>query len=226
MSVHSPVPKPAIATRSSLAQLLGSTEEWPQWIFLSIAIAIFCFCSTTAAIYSRGFLEADGCTHFLYSRFVWREHHLITNVWGRPFCTAIYAIPALFHRQGVRTASMIMAVVISLLTFHIARRQNYRLPALGAIFLLGQPILFLHSFSELTEIPFALLVTIALLADQTRRFVTMAIVVALMPTPRPEGFGFIGLAALALLLHRRWFLIPVLFMALAIWSFAGWAQFG
>src|SRR5256885_8815491 len=143
MSVHSPLPQPAIATRSPLVQILGSTQEWPQWIPLLIAIVIFCFCSTAAAIYSRGFLEADGCTHFLYSRFVWEEHHLITNVWGRPFCTAIYAIPALFHRQGVRTASMIMAAAISLITFHIARRQNYRLPALAGVFLLGQPILFL-----------------------------------------------------------------------------------
>src|SRR5206468_10562001 len=141
MSVHSPVPRPAISARSYLAVTLIGTNEWPQWLSLSIAVVIFCFFSTTAAIYSRGFLEADGCTHFLYSRFVWQEHHLITNVWGRPFCTAIYAVPALFHRQGVRTASMIMAAAISLLTFHIARRQNYRLPALAGIFLLAQAIL-------------------------------------------------------------------------------------
>src|SRR5438270_5764509 len=136
MSVHSPVPSPAISSRSSLADTLNSTKEWPQWLSLLIAVVIFALFSTTAAIYSRGFLEADGCTHFLYSRFVWQEHHLITNVWGRPFCTAIYAVPALFHRQGVRTASMIMAVAICMLTFHIARRQNYRLPALAGIFLL------------------------------------------------------------------------------------------
>ena len=226
MSVQSPVPRPATSLRPSIAATLTGANEWPQWLSLAIAIVIFCIFSTTAAIYSRGFLEADGCTHFLYSRFVWQEHHLITNVWGRPFCTAIYAIPALFHRQGVRTASMIMAVGICLITFKIARRQNYRLPALAGIFLLGQPILFLHSFSELTEVPFALLVTIALWAYQTRRFVLLAVIVALMPTARPEGFGFIGLAVVAFILHRRAYLIPVLVLPLAIWSFAGWAQFG
>jgi hypothetical protein len=226
MSVHSPLPKPAVSARSSLAATLTGTREWPQWLSLAIAVVIFSLFSTTAAIYSRGFLEADGCTHFLYSRFVWQEHHLITNVWGRPFCTAIYAVPALFHRQGVRTASMVMAVAIAFITFNIAKRQSYRLPALAGIFLLGQPILFLHSFSELTEIPFALLVTIALWAYQTRRFLTVAIIVALMPTARPEGFGFIGLAIAAFILHRRAYLIPILFLPLAIWSFAGWAQFG
>src|SRR5258706_1493047 len=226
MSVHSPVPRPAISARSSLAETIKGDNEWPKCFALSIALVIFCFFPTTAAIYSRGFLEADGCTHFLYSRFVWQEHHLITNVWGRPFCTAIYAIPALFHRQGVRTASMIMAAGIALITFNIAKRQNYRLPALAGVFLLGQPILFLHSFSELTEIPFALLVTIALWAYQTRRFLTLAIIVALMPTARPEGFGFIGLAIAAFILHRRAYLIPILFLPLALWSFAGWAQFG
>src|SRR3989440_6187180 len=226
MSVHSPVPRPAISARSSLTEAIKSDNEWPQRLSLSIAVVIFCFFSPTAAIYSRGFLEADGCTHFLYSRFVWQEHHLITNVWGRPFCTAIYAIPALFHRQGVRTASMIMAVGIALITFNIAKRQNHRLPALAGVFLLGQPILFLHSFSELTEIPFALLVTIALWTYQTRRFLTLAIIVALMPTARPEGFGFIGLAIAAFILHRRAYLIPILMLPLALWSFAGWAQFG
>src|SRR3954470_21889867 len=205
MSVHSPVPRPAISTKPPLAVALTEMNEWPQWLSMAIAIVIFAVFSTTAAIYSRGFLEADGCTHFLYSRFVWQEHHLITNVWGRPFCTAIYAIPALFHRQGVRSASMIMAVGICLITFRIAKRQGYPLPGLAGIFLLGQPFLFLHSFSELTEIPFALLVTIALWAYQTRRFVTVAIVVALMPTARPEGFGFIALAMAAFILHGRWY---------------------
>src|ERR1041385_3966017 len=118
MSVHSPAPRPAISARTPQGETLFTADEWPQWLSMSIAVVVFCVFSTTAAIYSRGFLEADGCTHFLYSRFVWQEHHLITNVWGRPFCTAIYAIPALFHRQGVRTASMIMAVCISLITFN------------------------------------------------------------------------------------------------------------
>src|SRR3954470_7505471 len=135
MSVHSSVPRPVISTRSPLAEALTGASDWPQWMSLYIDIVILCFFSTTAAIYSRGFLEADGCTHFLFSRFVWQEHHLITNVWGRPFCTAIYAIPALFHRQGVRSASMIMAVGICLITFRIAKRQGYRLPALAGIFL-------------------------------------------------------------------------------------------
>src|SRR5436853_3852685 len=122
MSVHSPVPRPVIPAKPSLATSLIEMSEWPQWLSLAIAIVIFCFFSTTAAIYSRGFLEADGCTHYLYSRFVWEEPHLITNVWGRPFCTAIYAIPAkIFARQGVRAASMLMALAIALLTYRIAQ---------------------------------------------------------------------------------------------------------
>src|SRR6266850_8509195 len=126
MPVQSPVPRPATSLRPSIAATLTGANEWPQWLSLAIAIVVFCIFSTTAAIYSRGFLEADGCTHYLYSRFVWQEPHLLTNVWGRPFCTAIYAIPAkLFARQGMRTASMLIAVAICLLTYRIAQRQNY-----------------------------------------------------------------------------------------------------
>src|SRR3954462_13224184 len=134
MSVHSPVPRPAISTKPPLAVALTEMNEWPRWLSMAIAIVIFAVFSTTAAVYSRGFLEADGCTHYLYSRFVWEEPHLLTNVWGRPFCTAIYAIPAkLFARQGMRSAAMLMALAICLLTYRIARKQNYRLPALAGI---------------------------------------------------------------------------------------------
>src|SRR5438128_5064664 len=119
MSVHSPLPRPATSARPLIAATLNSTNEWPQGLSMGIALVIFCFFSTTAAIYSRGFLEADGCTHFLYSRFVWQEHHLITDVLGRPFCTAIYAIPALFHRERVGTAGMVIAALTPVRSFHI-----------------------------------------------------------------------------------------------------------
>ena len=44
-------------------------------------------------------------------------------------------------------------------TQKLAAGQGNRLPALALIFTLGQPLLFLHSFSELTELPFALVIS-------------------------------------------------------------------
>src|SRR5688500_1165372 len=61
-----------------------------------IAITIFAALSTAASFFSEGFLEADGCTHYLYARFALREPHFLVNVWGRPFFTALYAVPSAY----------------------------------------------------------------------------------------------------------------------------------
>ena len=88
--------------------------------------------------------------------------------------------------------------------------------------MLAQPVFFLHSFSELTEIPFAVLLMGAFLAYQRRQFLAMAICTAMLPLGRPEGFGFILMAAVALVAHRRWWWLLVLPIPFLAWNFAGW----
>src|SRR5215470_2745351 len=76
----------------------------------TIALCILCFSalSIAASLASQGFLEADGCTHYLYARFAFAEPHYFVNIWGRPICTALYALPAqLAGRFGVRCASLV-----------------------------------------------------------------------------------------------------------------------
>lgn len=198
-----------------------------RWRVLLIAGGVFSALSLAAAIASQGFLEADACTHYLYSRFCFRELHLLTNVWGRPFCTALYAIPAVLGgRLAVRATSLLLALAIAWLTWRVARAQGYRRPELAFIFVLGQPLVFLHSFSGLTELPFALLVAGALLAYQRQWWLVLSVTVAVMPAARPEGFGFLLLCAASLVMHGRWRFLPLLPMGLLLWSVIGWAQFG
>ena len=72
------------------------------------AALIFSALSVWGAVRSDGFLEADACTHYQYAQFALGEPHYLVNVWGRPFVTAVYAIPAvLAGRMGVRVTSLI-----------------------------------------------------------------------------------------------------------------------
>ena len=193
------------------------------WLPVVLGVTIFSILSLTAAFTSRGFLEADACTHYLYARFAWEEWHYFTNVWGRPFVTTIYSFGALaFGLIGVRVTSLLLAIGMALVTMRIARNQGYRLPVLALIFTLAQPLVFLHSFSELTELPFAFLLACAFLAYEQRQWFLTALLSGLLPTARPEGFGFIGLALHALILHRRLRYLPVLFAPLMAWSIIGW----
>ena len=202
----------------------GKTDR--AWI-ITIAIAMFASLSLAASLTSDGFLEADGCTHYLYSRFAFEQPHFLVNIWGRPFCTAFYAVPALLGgRFGVRCASLVLAIAISLITYLIAKRQGFRHPELALIFTLAQPLVFLHSIAELTELPFAFLLSLAFLAFQSRRWFYMAVVAAILPLARPEGFGFLILAAIALMGRDRWWWIFVLPIGLIAWSYAGWTEYG
>jgi hypothetical protein len=194
---------------------------------LLLAALIFSSLSTWAGLTSKGFLEADACTHYQYSRFVWQEPYRLIDVWGRPLCTAIYAIPAhLAGRNGVHIMSLLCALATAWITRRIALLQNYRYPTLAFIFLLAQPLVFLHSFSELTELPFALLVAVAFLSYREKRWWELSLVVGVMPLSRPEGFGFLLMTVCALLLHQRKRYLPLLPIPLAIWSFGGYVQSG
>jgi hypothetical protein len=203
----------------------GKSEK--QLLPMLLALAIFCSASIGYAIRSPGFLETDSLTHYLYARFALTERHYLVNIWGRPLVTGLYAVPAaLGGRLGVRLTSLVLALACGFIAYAIARGQKYRLPGLALLFTLAQPLVFLHSFSELTELPFAALLGMAFLAYQRRQFLVMTALIGLSPLARPEGFGFIVLAALALIAHRRARWIPLLIVPLALWDFAGWKMFG
>jgi hypothetical protein len=201
-------------------------EAWPA---IFVATAIFAGLSLWGAITSEGFLEADSCTHYLYARFAVGELHYLVNVWGRPLVTGIYCIPAaLAGRMGVRVTSLGLALGTALVAYRIAKVQGYKRPALALIFVLAQPLVFLHSFSELTELPFAFVLALAFWAYCSEKWGVMTALVAVLPLARPEGFLFILLAAVALVAHggRRVWWILLLPVPLLIWDWAGWEVYG
>ena len=202
------------------------------------SVLLFSAISLALNVTSSGFLEADGITHYLYARWAIAEPHLLTNVWGRPFVTAIHALPAqlpgTFLGQpwgliGVRAASMLLAVGSALIAWRVAVGQGpaygHDRPGLAALFLLCMPLVILHSISELTELPFAFLAILALWAYQKRAWWLLALAAGLLPAARPEGFGFALLAVGGLVLHRRWEVL-ILPLPVIAWDRLGWWQYG
>ncbi len=187
-----------------------------------LAIVAFALCSITAAVKSKGFLESDGGTHYIFARHAFQQPAYFVDVWGRPLCTMLFAGPAAIGGLiGVRLTSLAVAIGCALVAYRIAVVQEYRWPVLALIFTLGQPLVFLHSFAELTELPFALVIGVALLAYQTRRWSAMAILLTIAPLGRPEGFVFLLLGAFALAAHQQLKWIAVLPVGLILWSLAG-----
>jgi hypothetical protein len=187
------------------------------------AVLVFSILSLICAILSDGFVTADACTHYLYAKYAFADPINLVDVWARPFCTALYAIPALIGgRLGVRVCSLFVALACGWIAYQIARGQGLRHPALALLLTLGGPLFFVYSFSEMTELPFALLLGGAFLAYQNRKWFLAALLIGLTPTARPEGFGFVLLAGALLLFHRKWLPILLLPLPLLVWDLAGW----
>ena len=209
------------------ARPAGRSGSGSDRVTLAVAVACFAAVSAYFAVTSNAFLEGDACTHFMYARAAWSAPYYLVNVWGRPVCTGLYAVPVhLGGRLAARMTSLAIAIGMAVVCRSIARRQGWRWPVLAAVFTFAQPLVFLHSFSELTELPFAGLMTLAFLAYQRRQWFWFALVVGLTPLSRPEGFGFVALAAVALLLHGRARWWTVLAVPLVAWDVAGWWMYG
>jgi len=194
---------------------------------LWIAVAIYAALSIWMAIASHGFLEADGITHYLLRRFSLHQPLNLVGVWGRPLCVLLYAIPSgLGGLIGTRLMSLALVLVMAALTFQATKRSAIARPAFVVLFLLTQPLLFAHSFSELTEVPFATLMIGMFIAYERRWFALLAVLAAIAPLGRPEGFGLLAVTGVALLLHRRWLDLLILPLGLIGWSYAGWHVFG
>ena len=202
---------------------------------VAAAVLLFAAVSLTLNVLSRGFLEADGITHYLFARWAPLEAQYLTNVWGRPFVTLLHLLPAQLPGRlleqpvslvAVRVVSMLMAVGCALAAWRVAAAQGpehgHDRPALAALFTLCMPMVVLHSVSELTELPFAFLAICALRAYQRRAWWGLAILAGLMPLARPEGFGFAIIVIAGLLLHRRPFQGALVILPVILWDRAGW----
>lgn len=188
-----------------------------------LAVLLFAGLSTWCNLRSRGFIAGDACMHYLAARFAFATPQYFVDIWNRPLVTALYAAPAwLWGRTAVRAVSMLIALACGWVAMRIARGQGMKRPALALIFTLGQPMLFFQSFGVMTELPFALLLGLAFLAYQNRRFALAAAIVAWAPLGRPEGFVVLALAAGLLLFHRRAACVLLLPIPIILWNLAGW----
>ena len=213
--MHAP-PEPAIEPVDAPRRPADGRVLWG-------AIVLFSALSLTCAALSDGFLTADALTHYLYSKYSFQHPALLVDMWGRPLVTGLFAIPAaLGGRLAVRVTALLVALVCAFAAFRIARGQHVRRPVLAFVFTLAQPLVFLNSFAEMTELPFAALAGLAFLAYQARRWWAAAVLAALLPLARPEGFEFVALAVLGLLVHRKLLPLLVLPLPLLLWNHAGW----
>jgi hypothetical protein len=198
-----------------------------RWRAFVVAAVIYTLASTWLNLASIGFLEADGVTHFLYARFSFDVPAFLFDTWARPVRMWLHALPATtLGLHGVRAMSLLCVLLTAWAAIDTARTLRLPVPEIAGIAVLFSPLLFLHSASELTEVPFAMVLAFTIRALPRRNWVMFALLAGLSPMARPEGAAILLMAVGVLTWHRRWLVLPLVCVPLVAWNVAGWMSWG
>ena len=168
--------------------------------------------------------EGDATLHFLNARdAVASDWEVVLTSWARPLFKALIIGPAWLGMTWARLFVALLSAVLVGQTIGLARDLELERPLLAGFFLLAPPFAFFAAQDVLSEIPTALMTYGALRLWLHGRHALSCVLVSLIPVVRPEGYFFIALWAVLLVLQaRRFTLLPLLALGTAGWMLVCW----
>lgn len=147
----------------------------------------------------------DEIAHINLARSAWEEPKLILNVWGRPFNTLIYILPARAGIGAARITSVLMACCIVLLTTHIAQKFGLVRTWLIPLCLWFQPWFADWYYTANTMIPLSFLIVLGIALWQNNQISWASVPFGLLPLTRHEGIALTGIWVLyVLIFQKKW----------------------
>lgn len=153
---------------------------------------------------------ADNISHYRISRYAFKYPHLFLDLWGKPvfnFLTAPFAQLGLF---GIKLFNIFAALGCSYFCFLICREFNLKYPFLVIFFICFAPMYFILALSGLTETLFSFILVLSIFLFIKQRYIFSALLFSFLPFSRQEGIFILPLVAFALLLRKKYYLIPFL----------------
>ncbi len=191
-------------------------------LFYGILFCSFIFVLWIVLSVDVTFDAGDGIQHYLIARYSWLHPHLFLDLWGKPFFTLISSPFAQFGLKGMSCFQAICALFTALLIYRIANKLNLKNAWILPVLVFFSPIYFAVINSGLTEIFFGFLFIFSIWLILEKRFVFGAIVVSYLPFIRPEAYVILPLFVLVLLIRKRFYAVPFVFLATIIYSIVGY----
>jgi hypothetical protein len=132
------------------------------WVVLLVGLFI------SYTLRSTGTYQDDDIAHFLIARWSWHHPHLLLDTWGRPAFTILYAPVAPLGLFAVRIYSALLAGIVCGGAALLARLYGLRWYYLAVPLTGLQPEFVRQAFSSLTELTFALILCLTLIAYRQR----------------------------------------------------------
>jgi hypothetical protein len=225
MAARSRTPKRSRSQPDSTPPLVDERFELPSLVLLGLtgALALVYF---ALSFVSDGFYQHDEVAHFVGMRQFWHDPSSALGNWAKPGYKAIYAFPALLGPTFVALFNACVAAASVWAATRIGQRLGVRAPLLVFGLAAFQPMWVALAFRNYSELPTALLLTLAVWAHVHDRRLLAALLLSYACTIRQEFFLLAGLYGLWLLGKRAW--LPALALALFplvnhLW---GWAATG
>lgn len=192
-----------------------------KYIFLLLicylAVATFCI------FYFDGTGDSgDSVLHYLYSRYSWEQPELLLNHWAKPLFTFITSPFAQFGFVGMKVFNVIVICSCILFTYLVSIQLKIKNSSISGIFIICMPLVFVLTFSGLTEPLFALFTILSVYFVLTnKRIVYGAIILSFLPFIRSEGLIMIGVFALFFIYIKNWKALFFLTFGHVIYSIIG-----
>lgn len=165
--------------------------------------------------------SGDSIMHYLFAKYAPRHPELFFNHWAKPLYVLLACPFAQIGFIGMKAFNLIATTFTIFFTYKIAQHLNFKNELIVAVLLIACPLGFTLTFSGLTEPLLELLVVISfyfLISDKTALAVS---ILSFTPFVRYEGYIFIGIAALYLILKKQWKYMPLLMLGHFVYAIAG-----
>lgn len=165
---------------------------------------------------------ADPYNHYVIARWAFNHPQLFFDQWGKPLYTILVAPFTLLGFKWAVSFNIILSVLSGLLVYKSAIKLGIKNAWLGIIFTVFTPIFFYVSFSTLTEIIFAFIITLTAYLFIAKKYAWSAIVLSFIPFARTEGVIFFPVLILALLVVKKYKTLPLIFTGFIVMSLVGY----
>jgi hypothetical protein len=195
-----------------------------DYITFSVILFICLIILVIIGLHYKELYQEDSYAHYLLAKYAWKHYRLFIDIWARPIPTIILSLTAPFGIIPVKILTIIISLLCGFLTYKTAKTIKLKYAEFVFPFLIFQPYFLLLSVNPLTEIFFATMLVVSLLLFLRKNYLASTIICSLLPLVRPEGFFFLFLWLIILIIIKKWRLLPYLGLGTIIWYILGLIQ--
>jgi hypothetical protein len=190
---------------------------------VALIFIILCFLVLgTLTILSEGFYGGtDNVSHYFIARYAFDNPALFFNSWGRPLYTILASPFALLGFGWMKFFNLILGILTAWFSYKIAKKLGLRPAFLVIILVLFTPLYIIMLPTTLTEVLFSFVLILAIYFFFEERFLLSTVVISFIPFARTEGIILIPVFIIAILLKRKFRVVPFFLTGFAVLSIAG-----